>query len=210
MGRRVGVVLLLLILSVSGAQGAALRMLDSGSFRNLVVAGRLEAGDEARVAKALDAANGVREVWLNSDGGSLETGIRIGEILRRHNMATRVRSRDVCASACVYAFLGGIIRTVEKGGKIGIHMASGAFNAAYMDALRKILNDRSIHDIDDRIRLILLVSEQYAAVAARRQARFLAEMGVSLRLLDPVFDTPHIDVYWLNAGEMRDFNVVNQ
>ena len=210
MGRRVGIALLLFVLSVSGAQGAALRMLDSGSFRNLVVAGRLEAGDEARVANALDAAEGVREVWFNSDGGSLETGIRIGEILRRHNVATRVRSRDICASACVYGFLGGIIRTVEPGGKIGIHMASGAFNKAYVDALRKILNDRSIHDIDDRIRLILLVSEQYAAVAARRQARFLSEMGVSLRLLDPVFDTPHIDVYWLTGREMRDFNVVNQ
>ena len=69
MGRRVGIALLLFVLSVPGAQGAALRMLDSGSFRTLVVAGRLEAGDENRVAGAIDAANGVREVWFNSDGG---------------------------------------------------------------------------------------------------------------------------------------------
>ena len=152
----------------------------------------------------------LRDVALDSLGGSLEAGIRIGEAIRAHALATRVPAGATCASACVYAFIGGIIRTVEKGGRVGIHMASGAFSDTYVAALRTILTDPSIHSVDDRIRLIVLVSEQHAAVAARRQARFLSEMGVSLRLLDPVFDTPHIDVHWLTRAEMRDFNVVNE
>lgn len=210
MGRRLILGFLIFACCGATAEAANLTISDHRSHRTLTIAGRFEPADVARVLGVLDRTDALREVRLDSEGGSLEAGIRIGEAIRQRSLATRVPAGAVCASACVYAFLGGIIRGVEKGGRVGIHMASGAFSGPYVEALRKILTDPSIRDVDDRIRLILLVSEQHAAVAARRQARFLAEMGVSLRLLDPVFDTPHIDVHWLTGPEMRDFNVVNE
>ena len=63
--------------------------------------------------------------------------------------------------------------------------------------------------IDEKVRRIILITEQFSAIAARRQARYLTQMGVSLRLLDPGFDTSHLDIHWLSPVELRDYNVVN-
>ena len=88
-------------------------------------------------------------------------------------------------------------------------MASGAFNDDYLNAVKAVLLDPAETDIDGKVRRIILISEQFSAIAARRQALYLARMGVSLRLLDPVFDTPHLDIHWLTPAELKDYNVVN-
>lgn len=161
-----------------------------------------------RLTAALLAAERLREVRFDSRGGSLEAGIEIGETIRDRRLATRVTAGSVCASACVYAFLGGLIRTVDDGARIGIHMASGAFNDAYVEAVKQVLVAEG-GGVDDKVRTIILLNEQFSAIAARRQARHLVRMGVSLRLLDPVFDTSHLDIHWLTPFELRDYNVVN-
>lgn len=196
-------------LTTDGAWAAELTVVDSGAGRVILFAGPIQRADTARMAALLDSAGAIREVRFNSPGGSLEAGIEIGERIRAHRLATRVTSGAICASACVYAFLGGVIRAADNGGRLGIHMASGAFNDAYLAAVKKVLLDPAETDIDAKVRRIILISEQFSAIAARRQARYLSQMGVSLRLLDPVFDTSHLDIHWLSPAELRDYNVVN-
>ena len=81
-------------------------------------------------------------IRLNSPGGSLRAGIELGEKLRALRFATEVGSDEAdpkglgypafgdrksnrvpgtCASACAYAFLGGVKRTIEGGSKLGVH-----------------------------------------------------------------------------------------
>jgi hypothetical protein len=73
-------------------------------------------------------------IYLNSPGGELLAGIKLGELIRAKNFSTAVGKsipssanadhRDItggkCASACVYAFLRGVSRTA-KDGEIGVH-----------------------------------------------------------------------------------------
>lgn len=70
-------------------------------------------------------------VELSSLGGDLDEGLRIGTLFRDYNVATVVRQKDLCLSACALAFLGGTSRhdasgrspshSLERGAKLGFH-----------------------------------------------------------------------------------------
>jgi len=76
-------------------------------------------------------------VRLNSPGGNLVGGIALGELFRTRGISTEVgssapipqatevgvadRSSGSCASACAYAYLGGVDRTLDKDAKLGFH-----------------------------------------------------------------------------------------
>ena len=60
-------------------------------------------------------------VLLNSLGGDLIGGVRLGLALRQHGAAVVVPRGAVCASACTYAFLGGVVRRAPSGARIGVH-----------------------------------------------------------------------------------------
>jgi hypothetical protein len=62
-------------------------------------------------------------VALDSDGGSLLAGIRIGEIIRLKGFVTMVANGARCASACATAWLGGVRRFMGEQALIGFHAA---------------------------------------------------------------------------------------
>jgi hypothetical protein len=62
-------------------------------------------------------------VAFSSDGGSLATGLRIGEAIRRKGFSTIVPDGRRCASACAFAWFGGIERFLGTDARIG-HAAS--------------------------------------------------------------------------------------
>lgn len=73
------------------------------------------------------------KVLLESPGGSLAAGVRLGRMFRAREMhtvvgeGTPVKNREgfpgpaICNSACAYAFLGGKTRTLQKGSSLGFH-----------------------------------------------------------------------------------------
>ena len=78
------------------------------------------------------------DLRINSHGGNLLAGIRLGQLFRQYRCSVSVgdskpmyfngqkteyvdRSPGLCTSSCAYAFLGGIQRTVEKGSVLGVH-----------------------------------------------------------------------------------------
>lgn len=63
----------------------------------------------------------VPNVYMNSNGGTLEDGYAIGKVFRQRGAATRVTEGQVCASACAVAFLGGSFRDVSFDGKLIFH-----------------------------------------------------------------------------------------
>src|SRR5215831_16624851 len=62
-------------------------------------------------------------VTLESDGGSLLAGIRIGEFIRLRGFVTVVPNGARCASACAIAWLGGAQRFMGEQSLIGFHAA---------------------------------------------------------------------------------------
>src|SRR5215470_18612199 len=91
----------------------------------VVVEGSLAAFDEDQFA-AKTAPLSSAFVAFSSDGGSLVAGLRIGEAIRRKKFSTIVPDGRRCASACAFAWLGGVERFIGADARIGFHAACNA------------------------------------------------------------------------------------
>lgn len=67
-----------------------------------------------------------KTVYLNSQGGHLADGYRMGEIFQSNKARTIITEKQVCASACAIAFLGGMQRYM-------LYDARLIFHAPYID-----------------------------------------------------------------------------
>lgn len=197
------------IVCLDPSQAAALRLdrraTDQGTV--LLLSGSFEPGDANRVLAAL-TREPVMEVQFDSPGGNMRAGLDVGMTLRANQVATRIAGGRECASACFFAFLGGVLRSVDRSARLGVHMHSAASSDDYIGRLRQILGERRL-SVDDRIRLIVLLNEQMSARAAGMIAAYVVRMGVAIEVFDPLFATPHFEIHWLTEQELRRFNVVN-
>ena len=115
-------------------------------------------GDAVRFGAALAAAKPVLEVQFYSPGGDLLEGMKIGRLIRKHQLATRITSGSWCASACNFMFLGGTVRTIEAGGRFGVHM----FSTNQADAL--------VHDLAALPSSVDEFNDRYPKHAVKRYA----------------------------------------
>lgn len=90
--------------------------------RTLYVVGSYGFGSETLVERALDHNPGIATVVLAGPGGRAQVGFDLYRMFRDRRLATRVDGD--CASACTFAFLGGVERSVSPGGRLGFHRAS--------------------------------------------------------------------------------------
>ncbi len=93
----------------------------------LYIDGAIDSGDGYKVDQALSRGR-YSQVWLNSPGGNLKEGVNIGLALRKHGTFVRVKSGDSCVSACTVAFLGGVLRTIDRGATYKVHAYSAVRN----------------------------------------------------------------------------------
>lgn len=167
----------------------------------LFLEGRIYKEDSAAIIARLRKRD-FREVWLNSPGGSVAAGYEIGRELRRLGIATRISSSSVCASACVDAFLGGVIRFADPGARILIHpgSVSGEENAQFL-LQQQVKQGKS----EEAIQMF----EQLAAADTVAWTRYLTLMGISQDLVIFAAKVPHRCTITLRQEEMIYFNVVN-
>ena len=96
--------------------------------------GLIDAGTDARLESFI-TDNHIPHpsiIYLNSDGGSLIEGMKLGRMIRKRNMFTYVGQHQPggkgfdtvpggCYSSCALAFLGGTYRFFSKGSEYGVH-----------------------------------------------------------------------------------------
>ena len=175
----------------------------------LYASGDFEVGDNDKLIKYLrKARKKPHTVWLESPGGVAVEGLLVGKTFRNHGFATHIPAKNDCASACVLAFIGGVIRSKDRKGRVGVHNGSMAFSDDYISKLKELLLNEKI-DIDDKLRLITILTETATARAMALQANYVQIMGVSMQVLFPSTDTLHTDIYWLSDKELKKYNVVN-
>ena len=61
------------------------------------------------------------KVYLNSGGGYMEDGYKLGEVLRKNDAHTIIAYNGECYSSCAAAFLGGRYRAMGKESKLMFH-----------------------------------------------------------------------------------------
>lgn len=170
--------------------------------------GDVKTGDAARLEQLIKRYPQLQTVRLQSPGGLLYEGFKLGETIRKAKLGTEVSAGSTCASACVFIFAGGVIRDAAPSARIVVHMASAYRNERYIAALKKILLMSDV-SLDARIRYITLLNEQNSATAMTEQAAYLQKMGVSLKLLSEIAETSHLDGNKLSVSKLRELNLVN-
>lgn len=156
----------------------------SESGGRIVVAGVFTPDDNLGLLEFLLRNRAVRYVTFDSVGGSVSTAMKIGRVLRKHNVTTVMTRRTECASACVFAFVGGVERIAEPG-SIGLHQTS--------------LNGNVPLDTDAVVSAIQSTTARLLA--------YLSEMGPKADLLQIMLSIPPHDLRYLTGTEMAEFGV---
>lgn len=86
----------------------------------LAILGDLRIGDVAQFERYVD--DGIEEVLLSSDGGSLEAAWQIGATILNNQISTRVADDNDCVSACAIMFLHGFERHLGWNARVGVHL----------------------------------------------------------------------------------------
>jgi len=180
--------------------------LDPDTVENRAANIALEGGRVAIYATGeIDGAAGLRfrqfvrdhgiewaKVNFNSPGGSLIGGLQLGEVIRDLRFDTDVHlpgyeldgPKAICASACAYAFAGGINRFVDdRTGRLGIHQF--------------YVGGDNTGDVGDTQMVSGLI------------VSYLARMGVSTSAFSVAVTANGQDMVWLDTNEAVSLGLAN-
>jgi hypothetical protein len=155
----------------------------------LKMQGTIEPGSADIFTKEIDRIGEyIKQIELDSPGGSVEDALRIGQLVRERKFQTRVAQGRLCASSCPLVFAGGVRRTADPGAAIGVHQvfSAGAEN----------------------------FSTEEAVVTAQRTTakinRHLIDNGVDPALWLHALDTPPDQLYYLTHEELERYRLVSE
>lgn len=137
-------------------------------------------------------------VFLNSPGGNLAGGMALGRVIRKLGMSTYIaiqpldevtaqsNTPGICASACVFAYGGGVYRYETEGSRIGVHrFAHAAPGNAYPG------------DLDQ------------AQITSATIVAYLREMDIDTELVSEMAITPANQINWLSKAQITRWNLAN-
>jgi hypothetical protein len=146
----------------------------------LTVTGSLELGITRALEDRLEAHPTVEQVVLDSAGGNIYAARGMSRVIREHGLNTLVMSE--CSSACTIAFIGGHMRQVGEGARLGFHQYRVHANYAVLGA-----NPLAEQERDRALFLRTRVQEWFT---------------------DRMFDSPALDMWFPHASELREANVI--
>lgn len=154
-----------------------------------------------------------KRVRLHSPGGNLAAGIALGELLRAKGFSTEVgndrldtagnvpavggraseRVPGECASACAYAFLGGVERRLDTNSRLGFHRFYR--QSAIQNPTATLFTG---HDLDEAQKLT-------AALVL-----YVVRMGVDGRVVSLAAEAGPSEMRWINSDEARTLGVAHE
>ncbi|GGE29180.1 hypothetical protein GCM10011360_16600 [Primorskyibacter flagellatus] len=157
--------------------------------------GEIRNGDTERLRALVDAADTseVRDVLFlfDSPGGSLMEGVRMGRYIAdipaivSAQVGSTAAPEAICASACVYAYIGADYRYLHGSGRIGIHQFS--ISGGTLDGEEGLAIGQSLSG---------LLSEYIRANRAEPE------------LFEAISAIEHDDILWVPRRKLEDWRVV--
>jgi hypothetical protein len=138
--------------------------------------GDFKDGDYARFKAHFKRKEIIVGLDLSSDGGDLEEGLLIADLVRRKKLAVYVAGE--CDSVCAFVFFSATKRYLGQQSKIGVHSIS---------------DDR---DIEDPGSVLLTV----------KLARFSAKLGVPNSAIGKMVVTPPDSISYLDSADLLALN----
>jgi hypothetical protein len=178
--------LCLLVAAVTGARADLLytpeETPDGAVF--LVVSGVISSTEDIGAFSRAIAASHAQAVMFDSPGGNIDKALELGRLIRKLDLDTIQLRRLECASACAFAFLGGVMRYAEPG-SIGVHKAWFV--------------DERPTDVD---LAVATVQQTTADVIG-----YIVEMGADPALMAVALSYDSNDMRYLSDSEMTKFRV---
>jgi hypothetical protein len=161
---------------------------------HVTLTGEIEEGDTQRIKAAISPYTVDNALFLfDSPGGSLMEGLEIGRFIQslsyttNSQVGTLEKPGAICASSCVYAFLGADYRYLSEGALIGVHKF-------YSD-------DAGLTGAD-----ALDLSQSLTALIAS----FLLEARVSPTFLNDIVSASSGDMNWVSVDRLNQAHVLTQ
>ncbi len=151
----------------------------SGDGTTLYVRGTLGFSFPAEFKSQLKEHPQVHTVIFDSLGGRMHSGLLVGEILSQGSYSTQVETK--CASACVFAFMGGTHRTLGPLAKMGFHHPGWPS----------------------------MISEQYVQAEITHEKEFLGRRGVRSDFIEHAYATAFKDLWVPTTKELFDAGIIN-
>lgn len=159
---------------------------ERGPLTVVLAEGTIDVGAAERLAPLLDSDPD--EIWFDSPGGDIREALLIGRALRARRAFTRIPAGARCVGACAEAFLGGVAREVDEGGRLGFTAVPLSDPASPQSQAER---------------------ENAAARWAEERADYYIRAGISRGLLRLQLDTPAPGICWLSDAGLRRYNVIN-
>ncbi len=124
----------------------------------------------------------VKGIVLDSGGGRVTEGRGVARLIKKYQLDTYVY--NVCKSACMTAFIGGVTRNMGSTGKLGFHQFT-------MDSFQKTpyLDPKEEQKID---------------------LAFYIEQKIDPEFLKKIFQTSHSDIWFPSTEELLTAGVVHR
>ena len=183
-----------ILASYANAASIVSNVSKDGTYASIYVDGDIKRGDGARLSKELEAATvPVRYVYLRSPGGSVEDGWEMAYAIRDAKANTVVSGK--CASACTYAFMGGVKRWIDESDyEMGYHPAH----------ISEFNGDLTLNDVYD-------MGQTHAIRTMTRYATFVAsgEEWNTMLFIQTVYNTvSYKNMYWASIAELMNAGIV--
>jgi hypothetical protein len=171
---------------------------DSAETHAIQLKGKIDDGDTYELQVYIAGLSKKPNIvaYLNSGGGNLREGMRLGRFFFQNKIETVVESKTQCASACGLAFLGGRDeagkprRTKASTGGVGFHSFSREFD-----------KDKN-YSADDLKTVVQITQNQVAVVA-----EYLKAVNADLDLLRIMLRAQSNDMNYLSNDDALTFNI---
>lgn len=179
------IILLFFFILVSPSHALDFKWVSAGDgITYLEAKGEINTGDKNAIAKLFSQRRNGDNIYVsfNSIGGDLFEGIEIGRYIRSLNANTIIPNGNVCYSSCFFSFIGGVKRTVEPKGKLGVHQFyGGKGTSGYVESTTQYLTSQLL--------------------------QYTAHMGVSIETLKYAFQTPPRSMYVFTPEEINQYSI---
>ena len=169
--------------------------------------GEITAETPAAFEKVLENAS----IWKNqriamsSPGGSVLAGMKLGAIIRQHQFLTAVATSvkkdgpisslapGECASSCVFAFAGGIERSVVAPSRVGVHQISIDYKSLYKTSVVSVEN--------------LDLSFATSQIVIGLTISHFLEMGIDPSIVPIMTTKQPTEIKWLSETELASTKI---
>ncbi|MFO0873331.1 MAG: hypothetical protein U0575_05095 [Phycisphaerales bacterium] len=198
MTSRAALGVLLVLLSSTDALASEFRVEGDTLFLD----GEIKRGDTELFGRTLDSTPAVHRISINSPGGDLATGLKMGEMVRARHLETYVEAgvREA-GSAAAYLFMGGTERVVKGGRGIGVH----AFYTPQAE-LRKMIKQKS----GDELLQTLNEFERRTQEGTLAVVEYVMKMVGDARIVGAAVKTGSDALVWPNAKTLVEWQVATK